>query len=622
MAIEALEKARTLLLEGDILSAERIVTDALASDQNSSAALRLLGLIKLQKKEYFEAERALKQVSIRERDGVSVSELAKVYYFTGRYDEAIDSAKIALEIDGNNTQTLGVLAESYRALGDVQVAKNVYLRALAVNPAPEIFNGLAVLELEHRNYSAAISYIDSALASDPVMPEALVNKGLALIGLKQFTDAEQCFLEALKHRPGFVTALSNLAVLYEKQGEFDEALKVLGYEMSIKYQASSFHQLASLCFILQYKGLWRYIISLVELGIAKLSSAGSSKMASKCLALGVVSSWVTSDFKALEQFLKLASDPAFSKADRVSNNFISYVARLRNHCFSNPSFYNNGLQPTKKILVIGDSHSLAPHGIYSKCNIKFTSRIVMGLKAYHLACRDSKYVNSFKIKASDIEDFSGLLVTAGEIDCRPDEGIWVAYKRGVGNLDHIIKETVDGYISFVKEFAGKLTIKIVIQGVPAPNYTLDDLLSELDQSEFLELIRRFNLYLQAVTKKAGWLFFDVFNLTLGERGASNKKWHLDGHHLRPDLYLDFDYFLSKSSQLAYKDSIELARHHAESIVFRTLNFYVMRCFGTIAMTCRPDSTSVRCSPVTASSTTPAPATKRRKPSSRLTCVPR
>ena len=268
MAIEALKKARALLLDGDILSAERIVVDALVSDQNSSAALRLLGLIKLQQNKYFEAERALKQVLISEHDGFLFSELAKVYYFTGRYGEAIEAAKSALEIDGNNIQPLGVLAESYRAMGDVQVAKSLYLQGLEINPAPEIYNGLAVLELEHRNYSSAISYIDFALASDPVMPEALVNKGLALIGLKQFSDAERCFLGALKHRPGYITALSNLAVLYERQGEFDKALKVLGYDINIKYQASSFHQLASLCFTLQYKGLWHHIIGLVELGIA------------------------------------------------------------------------------------------------------------------------------------------------------------------------------------------------------------------------------------------------------------------------------------------------------------------------------------------------------------------
>jgi len=139
------------------------------------------------------------------------------------------------------------------------------------------------------------------------------------------------------------------------------------------------------------------------------------------------------------------------------------------------------------------------------------------------------------------------MFTIGEIDTRPDEGIWQVHLKKEKNLDEIIDNTVGGYIDFLYEnLKDKQLSSITIQGIPAPAYPLKDDKDPKDEVGFLAMIKQVNEKLKELTIQKGWNFLDVYNATVGEDGKSNKKWHIDGYHLQPIFYTEAEKWLVRA----------------------------------------------------------------------------
>jgi len=77
---------------------------------------------------------------------------------------------------------------------------------------------------------------------------------------------------------------------------------------------------------------------------------------------------------------------------------------------------------------------------------------MMGTKMWHLA--DPK-ANRFKSKLHDhlkeIDLAAPLLFTIGEIDCRPEEGIWKIHKKSGRAATVLVKNTVNGYLKYLND---------------------------------------------------------------------------------------------------------------------------------------------------------------------------
>jgi len=176
----------------------------------------------------------------------------------------------------------------------------------------------------------------------------------------------------------------------------------------------------------------------------------------------------------------------------------------------------------------------------------------MGAKMFHFGLKKSAHIAPYVGFSADyyfktLPNNAHLLLAVGEIDSRPDEGIWNAYKSGKDNLDTLVNQTVDRYIDAVTAYVRPLTLKsITVQGVPAPNYALKRVLLETEQSVFLDMIRSVNDRLRAKALENGWWFLDVYSATVNDAGVSNKKYHIDSHHLNPVFYQDAEQYLIKA----------------------------------------------------------------------------
>jgi hypothetical protein len=172
----------------------------------------------------------------------------------------------------------------------------------------------------------------------------------------------------------------------------------------------------------------------------------------------------------------------------------------------------------------------------------------MGVKMYHLSEPSSSYHSTLLLEHFKfIKPNTDIMFTIGEIDTRPDEGIWQVHLKKEKNLEEIIDNTVGGYIGFLHEnLKDKNLSSVTIQGIPAPNYALDGDKDPKDKEGFLNMIKQVNEKLKNLTLEKGWNFLDVYSATLGEDGKSNKKWHIDGYHLQPLFYTEADKWLVRA----------------------------------------------------------------------------
>ncbi len=234
-----------------------------------------------------------------------------------------------------------------------------------------------------------------------------------------------------------------------------------------------------------------------------------------------------------------------SESFRPAQVFFNYILNLCVHWQENRAIY---CETNSKLAVIGESHSQSPHNtVFNIAGNKFKAQsyFVMGCKMFHLgSSKFNIYQEAVRSHLLDVDKNTMILFTIGEIDCRPEEGIWTAAKKQQKNVIEVANETVDNYISFLK----KETLdhnEIIIQGIPAPGYKLEGKYDPGDKNQFLKMIEYVNQRLKTAALSHGWYFLDVYSATVDQYGKGNGLYHLDGWHLKPSFYQNADRYLAR-----------------------------------------------------------------------------
>jgi hypothetical protein len=227
-----------------------------------------------------------------------------------------------------------------------------------------------------------------------------------------------------------------------------------------------------------------------------------------------------------------------NESDRAAQVFMRYILYLLIAWQHNKHFYKKNIYSVE-LFILGESHSLTGSNMVvnwlnTQCLLK--TRFIMGIKMWHLA--EPKF-NKYKFKIEEhiknIDIKAQLLFTIGEIDCRPEEGIWKSHKKTGRPISVLIKNTVDGYFRYL-DFLLQGRERITIAGVPAPRYSLEGKRETGNKINFLSMIKSVNERIKNEALVRGWGFFDIYSATVDENGQSNEKWHLDGWHLQPSFY--------------------------------------------------------------------------------------
>lgn len=259
-------------------------------------------------------------------------------------------------------------------------------------------------------------------------------------------------------------------------------------------------------------------------------------------AYGLINSYIRGDQGDLLNFLKIGMDfrgsivPINLKPYEAYINWITKLLQFK----KNDSSTNQREELQEKIYVIGESHTLSfANEKLAILDKKYGTdiRIVVGLKMHHVSSGEKSHRKFlFEKNLIIIPDRSIVVLAVGEIDCRPNEGIWRnSYDK---NIDYksVVERTVNNFIYYINQSPAirSKSHKYILQGVPAPKYIRGELTDEI--KSFLSMIKYFNYYLHSLCKKYKYGFIDVYNATANNNGLSNELWHLDNHHLSPAIY--------------------------------------------------------------------------------------
>jgi len=270
------------------------------------------------------------------------------------------------------------------------------------------------------------------------------------------------------------------------------------------------------------------------------------------LTMRYICSWINADYQFGIQLAMELKDFLLSQRKPHTRNyhiFTLYISQLLSNYRKISKFYNDE-KPIERLVCIGESRSLSPANMrFSLTNreVMCQASFIYGVKMHHLNNSNVASVHYPKLSVlqaiSNSPDGCVFMFAIGEIDCRPDEGIWLAARKQKKDLNEVIEETVDGYVEFLEvALNGKDSGSIVLQGIPAPNYSLSDL-NVSETQTFLDMISNVNQRVRDRALQNGWHFLDLYKATVGNDGKSNRRWHIDSHHINPIFYQECDNFL-------------------------------------------------------------------------------
>jgi hypothetical protein len=185
------------------------------------------------------------------------------------------------------------------------------------------------------------------------------------------------------------------------------------------------------------------------------------------------------------------------------------------------------------VFHLGESHCLS----YAHTKIKIQGRnytivprITFGGKAYHFStAKENAFKAITKANFDSLPNGSKVLISFGEIDCRPDEGFIASASKLNRKIEELISDTLKRYVNwFVKQNHNK-NHNLFFFNVPAPIYQKK--FSTALNREASKTVGLFNEALAQQISNHDFKIIDVFKFTVGHDEFSNGSFHLDNRHL-------------------------------------------------------------------------------------------
>ena len=456
------------------------------------------------------------------------------YYQTGRLS---DAEKLALYF----TQEFPKYQLGWKVLGAVlgqtgRKPEAVYANQEAValsSQDAEAHNNLGATFQELGRLEEAIASYSEAIALKPAYAEAYYNLGVTLKELGRLEESEAGYNQAIALKPDFAEAHSSLGTTLEELGRLEDA--EASYMQAIVLNKNEPR------YVDAYANLIPYLNEAcsARFKLEKLWKESSIETGTGIMLPLAINRFLMGDLKGCRQiFLSHFSSLLESQKLEINSgkDYWGWLGFLLEWHDENPQ--NEHLQlPLKTLYVIGDSHSLAYHGITLDTGYDIflcKSEWIWGCKQFHIGNQQD---NKFKYKLdklfSSLPPASSVLLSIGEIDCRLDDGIIPHCKKNPEKkIQHVVSTTIDDYLDYILEKSSAYLHKVTIQGIPCPNVDRGDFENQ-EIEELIELIQKFNGELKAKSISYGLGFLNLSTITNDSNGFSNGLWHADAYHITP-----------------------------------------------------------------------------------------
>ena len=450
----------------------------------------------------------------------------------GHFSEAEASLQRALALNPNYPSAYNNLGLTLQKMGRLDEAQTALCQALALQPDyAQAHNNLGLTYEKKGQLADAETSYRQALTIKPDYAEAAKNLGNIFLARKMRKEAIACYENAIVIAPDYEAAYNNLGAVHFLSGNID--LAVLHYQKAHELKPLSPGALHNLGSALYQRG---DTSSAMDCFRKALTFEHDNWVLDSAAYLAVLC-YLTDDRPGVVRVLEQFKDEA-AKAPKGEAKLDSYFSYLNSLMSSQEKAHaTSGPSGDEVLYVIGESHALSLHDVQvvHRGKVKTCrSRWLLGCKQWHLG-NDQANSHKYKFEAemARLPRQSTILLTIGEIDCRPNEGILMAWKKyPEKSLDELAQATVTGYVRYVAAIAAQYGHQMIVGGVPATHIPLNALTADV-AGQLVRLIRVFNAMLKDQALAAGMEFLDVYELTDRGDGTASGQWHIDDVHLMP-----------------------------------------------------------------------------------------
>jgi len=150
------------------------------------------------------------------------------FYNKGKYEEALASYNLSLELSPEQPETLNNRGVTYDSMGKYEEALADYNRSLGLRTDdPDILMNRGVTYRYMGRYKEALADYNRSLKLSPADPVALYNRGTTYIHVGMYEEALADLKRSLEPRPDHPATLYNMACLFSLWEKTDEALDYL-----------------------------------------------------------------------------------------------------------------------------------------------------------------------------------------------------------------------------------------------------------------------------------------------------------------------------------------------------------------------------------------------------------
>lgn len=529
-------KGRSRLMAGDATAAVSWVERAIAKYPQFSDFYLTLGRAKEVLNDIADAEQMYRN-AVKTSNGLNieaVSALIDILLGKGRYEEALELSVSSLVRAPENLRLLFVAGLSSAKLGKLADAQQYYERVIALKPdQAEAHNNLGNILRRTGKRKEALQAYGNALRLSPGYLDAGYNHAAILLDLGRSREAYEAFFGMVEHHPDMAICWGGLAEASLKSAQRKNVLARATEQL--KSGGQPLGPLAAISYLMRFTHDYQGNIETVQHWGYKLQSSQASDHIPYLIASDyVISRWLLGQVDGLKGYLQalLVGMKQVTRDLGRTKIFFQLLLRLLEVRGADTEAKNPILT------CIGDSHALSVSGTQIEINGRagsVSSFFLMGTKTFHLGLStENRFKTGLEIAFKKAGHGLPVLMCVGEIDCRLWEGIIPAWRKGkFQDLEEAIQDQVNAYVDYVCELASKYSLSLWFQGVPAPNLDWQHVPIE-DKALLGKTIRLFNQALEKAAGKKGCRYIDTYKLTAGADGVSNKRWHLDAHHLRPD----------------------------------------------------------------------------------------
>jgi len=521
-------------LKGQYVLAENLAKELIKQYPNHQFSWKVLGAVLIKTGKLQDAllanERALK-LSLNDAEvynhlGITLKEL-------GKLNEAGASYKNAIAINPDLAEAHYNLGNTLKELGKLEDAESSYRKAITLKPDyAEAHSNLGVTQQELGQLEEAERSCRKVIAIKPDLAEAHSNLGNTLQKLGRLQDAETSYKKAITIKPDYAEAHSNLGNTLQELGRLQEAETSL--KKAIKLKPDYADAFLNLSIILIFDDKLNEAAEVLQ----KIIEIDPDNYGLKaCVNLAILN-FLDGDLTSSKQLLSSSSFILNIKNINYKNEiaywiYLSELLEKRDIKLKDQTDHVGA----GKLYVIGESHSLASHGLYVGMSQDYylcQSIWISGCKQWHLGSfSENQYKYKFTKTIHSIPKDSQVLLAIGEIDCRLDDGILKHIKKYPHkNIRDLINSTVINYLNYTYKLIAPFRHKITIQGIPCPNIDISDK-KEKDVFDLVNLIKEFNLTLKKQSIFFGFNFLNLHEMTDRGDGFSNATWHIDNYHIAP-----------------------------------------------------------------------------------------